>query len=105
MRLGTVTEERHTAFRPLDVDQSDHDGNPVQAVPKDRTDGSVVVPTKDSVEDLPSTVGTDSTSFRVAVRKMPNIACNLVRSRAVAGFSNIATDCLCESLAESLRIG
>lgn len=96
--FGAVAEEGDSTFGPLDVDQGEHDGDPVETVAENRTNGSVVVPAEDGVEDLPSTVGTDSAGFGVTVSQMPNVAGDLVRSRAVAGLRNIASNGFGESL-------
>lgn len=101
VRLGTAAEERYSTLGPLDIDQGDHNCNPVEAVAEDCSDGSVVVPTKDGVEDLPTTVGTDGSGFRVSVGQVPNVASDLVGSWAVAGLGDVSSDGLGESLQTS----
>lgn len=101
VRLGTVAKECHPAFGPLDVDQRRHDRDPVKAVAENRSDGSVVVPTEDGVEDLPATVGTDRSGFRVSVGQVPDIAGDLVGSWAVTGLGDVSSDGLGETLQSS----
>lgn len=94
----TSTEESDSTFGPLVVNESEDDGDPVEAVRQDRTEVGFVVPSQNGVEHLPSSVGTRSSYFRVSVRKMPNVSGDLERSRTIAGLSDISSDGGCESL-------
>lgn len=96
--LGPMAKERNSTLGPFDVDQRDHDSDPVEAVTEDRADGSVVVPTEDGIEDLPTTVGADGSSLRVSVGQVPYVAGDLVGSWSVASLGDVPSNSLGESL-------
>lgn len=51
---GLVAKERHPTFLPLEVDQDDHDCDPVEDVAEHGAEICFVRPSKDGIEDLPN---------------------------------------------------